>query len=70
MAEKEEKMKIWFWVVAGVVAVARAERPEETILYGDFPADFIWAAATASYQVEGGSNVGGETTQFQLPNIR
>jgi hypothetical protein len=33
---------------------------EDTITYGSFPPGFIWAAATASYQVEGAWNVDGD----------
>lgn len=40
-------------------AFGRAEFIEETITYGNFPNGFIWAAATASYQVEGAWNVDG-----------
>lgn len=29
------------------------------ILYGQFPDDFIWSAATAAYQVEGAWNEDG-----------
>lgn len=32
---------------------------DDTIVYGKFPTNFIWAAATASYQVEGAWNVDG-----------
>ena len=52
-------MKILFLLVSLVVVSTRSERPEETLLLGEFPADFIWAAATAAYQVEGGWNAGG-----------
>jgi len=40
--------------------VARAEFIEDTLTYGTFPQGFIWAAATASYQVEGAWNVDGK----------
>jgi len=34
--------------------------PEEPLLYEHFPDDFIWGAATAAYQIEGGWNEGGK----------
>ena len=40
--------------------VSRAEFIEDTLTYGTFPQGFIWAAATASYQVEGAWNVDGK----------
>jgi len=36
------------------VAAAKAYSPEEELLYGSFPNDFVWGAATAAYQIEGG----------------
>ena len=41
--------------------VARAAFIEDTLTYGNFPQGFIWAAATASYQVEGAWNVDGNS---------
>ena len=32
-------------------AAAQAYSPEEELLYGSFPNDFVWGAATAAYQV-------------------
>ena len=32
----------------------------DEFLYGNFPKDFIWSSATASYQIEGGWNEGGK----------
>ena len=32
---------------------------DEPLLYDSFPAGFMWAAATAAYQVEGGWNSDG-----------
>lgn len=40
--------------------LSRGEFIDDTITYGSFPPGFIWAAATASYQVEGAWNVDGE----------
>jgi len=32
---------------------------EDDFIYGQFPEDFAWSAATASYQIEGGWNEDG-----------
>jgi beta-glucosidase/6-phospho-beta-glucosidase/beta-galactosidase len=32
---------------------------ENEVFYGQFPEDFVWSAATAAYQIEGGYNEGG-----------
>lgn len=32
---------------------------EDEFLYEQFPKDFLWGAATAAYQIEGGWNEGG-----------
>ena len=34
--------------------------PEDELLYDKFPTDFMWGAATSSYQVEGGWNEDGK----------
>ena len=34
-----------------LAAAAQAYSPEEELLYGSFPNDFVWGAATAAYQV-------------------
>ena len=34
--------------------------PEDEILYANFPDNFLWGAATSSYQVEGGWDEGGK----------
>ena len=36
-----------------LAAAAQAYSPEEELLYGSFPNDFVWGAATAAYQVIG-----------------
>jgi hypothetical protein len=44
---------------------------EDPILYGQFPDGFVWALATASYQIEGGYREDGGYMKFQLqiPNV-
>ncbi len=32
-----------------------------TLLYGTFPEDFVWATATAAYQIEGAWNADGNS---------
>ena len=39
--------------------LSHGEFIDDTMTYGTFPTGFIWAAATASYQVEGAWNVDG-----------
>lgn len=46
-------------LLAFMAVAVRTAFIEDTITYGYFPKDFIWAAATASYQVEGAWNVDG-----------
>jgi Glycosyl hydrolase family 1 len=58
------KMKIILLTVALAVSLSQSALVDETLLYGEFPPNFIWAAATASYQVEGGWNAGGQLPLF------
>ena len=46
-------------IICSFFGFSRQAFIEETITYGTFPRDFIWAAATAAYQVEGAWNVDG-----------
>ena len=46
-------------LIAALVATGRSALIDETLLYGKFPDNFIWAAATSAYQIEGAWNVGG-----------
>lgn len=56
-----EKMKLTFAILFCVLVSGgvRSAFIDDTIVYGNFPNNFIWAAATASYQVEGAWNVDG-----------
>ena len=54
------KMKIIVLTIALAVSLSQSALVDETLLYDEFPPNFIWAAATASYQVEGGWNAGGQ----------
>ena len=46
-------MKLLFLLMLAGAALVRAEFIEDTLLYDSFPDDFIWAAATSAYQIEG-----------------
>jgi len=50
---------IIFLLAVSLLGLSQSVFIEDTITYGKFPNDFIWAAATASYQVEGAWNVDG-----------
>ena len=43
-----------FIVLLMAMSVTGLSLVDETLLYGQFPADFKWAAATSAYQIEGG----------------
>ena len=47
------------YIIIGVIACVTCYEAEEDLLYGHFPPDFIWGAATAAYQIEGGWNEDG-----------
>jgi hypothetical protein len=39
---------------------------QDDFLYGQFPDGFIWGAATASYQIEGGWDADGNAFYFRF----
>ena len=43
-----------------VTVTVLSYNPEEDLLYDHFPEDFVWGAATAAYQIEGGWNEDGK----------
>ena len=59
------KSKIILLLAACFVVGISSEFVEETLTYGQFPDDFIWAAATASYQIEGAHDVDGKFFFFK-----
>lgn len=53
-----------FIVLLMAMSVTGLSLVDETLLYGQFPADFKWAAATSAYQIEGGWNADGKCCYF------
>ena len=48
------------WTIFAVVAsLLSAATAADDFYYGDFPPDFAWGTATASYQIEGAWNEDG-----------
>ena len=53
-------LKLLFVLQLLMVITNGDDLKEEDILYGQFPGDFKWGAATSAYQIEGGWNVDGK----------
>ena len=52
-----------FYLVTTLIVISHQFchcQEEEEFLWGQFPDGFVWAAATAAYQVEGAWNTDGE----------
>ena len=47
------------WLVLAVSATVAGIYVDEPLLYDTFPPDFMWAAATSAYQIEGGWDADG-----------
>ena len=47
-------------VAGGVYKEPQLQEGDKDFLYDTFPNGFVWAAATAAYQVEGGWNADGK----------
>ena len=66
-------MKLLYLLMLAGAALVRAEFIEDTLLYDSFPDDFIWAAATSAYQIEGAWDVDGglmnNTEKFCVSSI-
>lgn len=46
-------------LLCGVGAKSVSLKQDDDFLYGNFPEDFKWGFATASYQIEGGWDIDG-----------
>lgn len=42
---------------------------EDDFISGEFPDDFVWAVATASYQIEGAWNEDGKSLPTKQSNV-
>nr|CAH0099626.1 unnamed protein product [Daphnia galeata] len=48
------------WLLLAFFALATGIYVDEPLLYDNFPSDFMWAAATSAYQIEGGWDADGK----------
>ena len=51
------------------IAASQSEFIADSLIYGQFPDKFIWAVATAAYQVEGAWNVSGKCSPVNFLNF-
>lgn len=49
-----------FLMQLAVFALTTGIYVDEPLIYDNFPSDFMWAAATSAYQIEGGWNADGK----------
>jgi hypothetical protein len=61
----EMKVTYWtrHWLLLTIFAIATGIYVDEPLLYDNFPSDFMWAAATSAYQIEGGWNADGKNSK-------
>jgi len=57
--EMRSLMVLWVFACLGITGI-KGYIYEEEMLYDTFPEDFVWGAATAAYQIEGGWNEDGK----------
>lgn len=53
-------MRVFLLIALLAIAVSRSEFIADSLIYGQFPNNFIWAVATSAYQIEGAWNVSGK----------
>ena len=56
------------WLLFAFFALATGIYVDEPLLYDNFPSDFMWAAATSAYQIEGGWDADGNLENVVIWN--